>query len=260
MPAAASKSILVVSGLGNATGTGAAVARLFAQELGYRVALVSRPRQEVEELRNEIRRQGSEAEVVSVEKYDYKEMLGVFERVKQLWPDGRVKAAVWNTAQWSNIPFLDITEHDISLSASTNIVAATAFSQAAVRVFTAEGSEEEKGGTLIMTGATSAWRGKEAFGAFAAGKHGLRALSQSIAREYGPHGVHVAFVVIDGTIITKRTLKLFGAREGKESNWLHDEKQRLSPESIARAYLYLHLQSPDAWTLEMDLRPAKEKF
>lgn len=66
--------------------------------------------------------------------------------------------------------------------------------------------------------------------------------------------------VIDGTIITKRTLKLFGARKGKESNWLHDEKQRLSPESIARAYLYLHLQSLDAWTLEMDLRPAKEKF
>ena len=50
-------------------------------------------------------------------------------------------------------------------------------------------------GTLIMTGATSAWRGKEGFGAFAAGKHGLRALSQSVAREFGPRGVHMAFVV-----------------------------------------------------------------
>lgn len=73
---------------------------------------------------------------------------------------------------------MDITEHDISLSVTTNIVAATAFSQAAVKAFTAAGSEEEKGGSLIMTGATSAWRGSKAFGAFAAGKHGLRALSQ----------------------------------------------------------------------------------
>lgn len=97
---------------------------------------------------------------------------------------------------------------------------------------------------------------------------------KSIAREYGPQGVHVAFVVseflsiwsfgprltilgfliqvIDGIIITKRTLALFGDK--KETGWLHDEKQRLSPESIAKCYMYLHLQTPDCWTLEMDLR------
>jgi len=73
---------------------------------------------------------------------------------------------------------MNITQHNINLSVNTNIVAATAFSQAAVKAFTAPGNEEDKGGSLIMTGATSAWRGKEAFGAFAAGKHGLRALSQ----------------------------------------------------------------------------------
>jgi len=66
--------------------------------------------------------------------------------------------------------------------------------------------------------------------------------------------------VIDGTILTTRTQKVFGNREGKEVNWLNDEKQRLSPESIAKCYLYLHQQGPDAWTLEMDLRPAKEHF
>ncbi|BGP48893.1 hypothetical protein JCM10450v2_004772 [Rhodotorula kratochvilovae] len=255
-----SKFIVAVSGLGSATGTGAAVARLFSSALGYRVALISRARKEVDALRDEINKAGGTAEVFSVDKYEYQDVEAVFAKIAQTWPDGRLKTAVWNTAQWSNIPFLDITERDIALSASTNIVAATAFSQAAVRAFTADGNEEEKGGTLIMTGATSAWRGKEAFGAFAAGKHGLRALSQSIAREYGPQGVHVSFVVIDGTIITKRTLQMFGGRAGKEVNWLRDEKQRLSPESIARAYLYLHQQTPDAWTLEMDLRPAKEKF
>lgn len=127
-----------------------------------------------------------------------------------------------------------------------------------------------------MTGATSAWRGAHSFGAFAAGKHGLRAISQSIAREYGPQGVHVAFIVrplllfrssqqltidaqvIDGTIITKRTLALFGDRNG--AGWLEDERQALRPESIAKTYLWLHEQTPDCWTLELDLRPSKEKF
>lgn len=60
--------------------------------------------------------------------------------------------------------------------------------------------------------------------------------------------------IVDGTILTTRTEKNFGARADKAANWLHDEKQRLSPESIARTYLYLHRQTPDAWTLELDLR------
>ncbi|GAA6043608.1 hypothetical protein JCM8097_008285 [Rhodosporidiobolus ruineniae] len=257
-----SRHILIVSGLGNATGTGAAVARLFASQLNYRVALVSRPRREVDDLASEINGTGKgEAKVFSVEEYSPDHLRRVFKDVQAAWPDGRLKAAVWNTAQWSNIPFLDISDKDIRLSTELNIVAATAFSQEAVRAFTAQGKEDgDEGGTLIFTGATSAWRGKEGFGAFAAGKHGLRALSQSIAREYGPQGVHVSFVVIDGTILTTRTASLFAKRPGKEANWLKDEKQRLSPESIAKCYLYLHEQTPDAWTLELDLRPAAEKF
>ncbi|GAA5936468.1 uncharacterized protein JCM15063_001895 [Sporobolomyces koalae] len=251
--------IVVVSGLGNATGTGAAVARLFGSE-GFRVALVSRPRREVDALKAEINQSGGEAEVFGVSEYSYQAITEVFEKIRQNWRDGRIKCAVWNTAQWSNIPFLDIKEKDIETSTRINIVSATSFAQAAIGAFLAEGTDEEQGGSIIMTGATSAWRGKEAFGAFAAGKHGLRALSQSIAREYGPQGVHVAFVVIDGTILTTRTEANFGSRPDREPNWLRDEKQRLSPESIARTYLYLHRQTPDAWTLEMDLRPAKEHF
>ncbi|BGP25261.1 short-chain dehydrogenase/reductase SDR [Rhodotorula toruloides] len=257
-----SNHILAVSGLGNVVGTGGAVARLFARELGYRVALISRPRQEVHDLKDEIAKGGGVAEVFSVEEYSYQSMEGVFEEIKQRWPDGRLKCAVWNTSQWSRIPFLDITEKDITASATINVISATAFSQAAVRAFTSPspGSEADQGGTLIMTGATSATRGHLHFGAFAAGKHGLRALSQSIAREYGPQGVHVAFVIIDVTILTRITARMFSSVEGKDPNWMQDERQRLSPESIARAYLYLHQQTPDAWTLEMDLRPAKEKF
>ncbi|GAA5872956.1 hypothetical protein JCM8547_003274 [Rhodosporidiobolus lusitaniae] len=251
-----SRGILAVSGLGNASGTGAAVARLFASE-GFLVALISRPRGEVDQLANEINsHQDGAAKVFSVDEYNHGNIKRVFKEIGEAWPDERLKVAVWNTAQWSNIPFLEITEQDIRTSTETNIVAATAFSQEAVRAFLAS----DEGGTIIYTGATSAWRGKEGFAAFAAGKHGLRALCQSLAREFGTQGVHAVFAVIDGTILTKRTAALFGEREGKEANWMQDEKQRLSPESIARLYLYLHQQTPDAWTHEIDLRPAKEKF
>ncbi|KAL8293770.1 hypothetical protein RQP46_000471 [Phenoliferia psychrophenolica] len=199
-----SNSICVVSGLGNASGT-AATARLFAVTLGYRVALVSRPRKDVEDLKKEIIASGGVAEIFS-----------------------------------SNIPFMEIKESDIKLSVQLNMAG------------------EEVGGTLIMTGATSAWRGQHSFGAFAAGKHGLRAISQSIAREYGPQGVHVAFVVIDGTILTKRTAIMFGAR--KEEGWLQDPRRALTGDMIAKTYQFLHEQPPGAWTLEMDLRPSQEKF
>ncbi|ORY63813.1 hypothetical protein BCR35DRAFT_308780 [Leucosporidium creatinivorum] len=256
-----SKAIIVVSGLGNGVGVGAEVAKLFSKELGYRVALVSRPRKDVEDLAAGIKSEGGEAEVFSLQEYTHQEIKSVFDRMKAFWPDGRLKTAVWNTGQWSNIPFLDIAENDIKLSVQINVVAATAFSQEAVRMFTAPATgegDEGAGGTLLVTGATSAWRGSHSFGAFAAGKHGLRAISQSIAREYGPQGVHVAFIVIDGTVLTKRTEALFGEKKGK--GWLHDEGQALSPRSIAKTYLFLHQQSRDCWTLELDLRPAKEKF
>jgi len=105
MPPSA-KFILAVSGLGNATGTGAAVARLFSQQLGYRIALISRPRKDVDDLRDEIKKAGGVVEVFGVETYDYKSMQDVLERVQQTWPDGRLKCAVWNTAQWCVAPFL----------------------------------------------------------------------------------------------------------------------------------------------------------
>jgi len=255
-----STQVLVVSGLGNCVGTGAAVARLFAARHDFRVALLSRPRREVDELKAEINRgPAGKAEVFSFANYDHSSIAEVFAKIKETWPEGRIKCCVWNTGQWSNIPFMEIKEKDIKLSVQVNIVAATAFAQEAVAAFTAPAREgETEGGTLIMTGATSAWRGSAGFGAFAAGKHGLRALSQSIAREYGPKGVHVAFVVIDGTIRTKKTLALFGDKKG--AGWLHDDEQALVPLSIAKCYEYLHFQDRSSWTLEMDLRPAKEHF
>lgn len=177
------------------------------------------------------------------------------------------QTCILNFSQWSMKPFLDIDRALIETSSRINIVSSTAFCQCAVTAFM-EGQAENPsawsttdgpGGTLIVTGATSAWRGSLNFGAFASGKGGLRNLTQSISREYGPKGVHVAFVVVDGTILTKRTNIMFGSNAKRGgAGWMQDTWQRLSPDSVANCYWYLQEQTPDAWSLEMDLRPAKE--
>ena len=106
-------------------------------------------------------------------------------------------------------------------------------------------------GTIILTGATAGLRGGANFSAFASAKFALRGLAQSLAREYGPKGVHVAHVVLDGLIDEPQTDQRFGSRV-HPGGWIRS--------AIAQAYLDLSTQHPSAWTQEMDLRPFSERF
>jgi NAD(P)-dependent dehydrogenase (short-subunit alcohol dehydrogenase family) len=110
-------------------------------------------------------------------------------------------------------------------------------------------------GTIIFTGATASIRGSAGFSAFAGAKHALRALAQSLAREVGPQGIHVAHVVIDGAIDTQFIAENFPQRYA-----LKDKDGILNPEHIAQAYWQLHQQPRSAWTHEMDLRPWMETW
>jgi NAD(P)-dependent dehydrogenase (short-subunit alcohol dehydrogenase family) len=103
----------------------------------------------------------------------------------------------------------------------------------------------------LLTGATASLRGSTRFSALAVGKFGLRALAQSMAREFGPQGIHVAHVIIDGQINTPRMREMSPERE---------DHTLLSPDSIAETYWQLHSQDRTAWTLELDLRPSVENF
>ena len=105
-------------------------------------------------------------------------------------------------------------------------------------------------GTIILTGATAGLRGGVNFSAFASAKFALRGFAQSLAREYGPKGVHVAHVVLDGLIDESQTDQRFGS----------SPSGRMEPHAIAQAYLGLSAQHPSAWTHEMDLRPYSERF
>ena len=109
--------------------------------------------------------------------------------------------------------------------------------------------------TIIFTGATAGLRGSAGFAAFAGAKHALRALAQSMARELGPQGVHVAHVVVDGAIDTEFIRTSFPDRYA-----LKDQDGILNPEHIAENYWHLHAQPRDAWTFELDLRPYMERW
>ena len=105
--------------------------------------------------------------------------------------------------------------------------------------------------TLIFTGATASVKANAQLGAFAAAKWGLRALSQSLAKEYSPEGVHVAHAIIDGVIDIP-----------KSQDFLKDMDMnaRLGPDDIAESYWYLHTQSRRGFTQEIDIRPMLEKW
>lgn len=106
-------------------------------------------------------------------------------------------------------------------------------------------------GTILLTGATAALRGAARFSAFASAKFALRGLSQSLAREYAGTGIHVAHIVLDGLIDEPQSDNRFGPA---------DAGDRMDPEAIADTYLALASQPATAWTQEIDLRPAAERF
>ena len=110
-------------------------------------------------------------------------------------------------------------------------------------------------GTILFTGATASVRGGVGFSAFAAAKSALRAVAQSMARELGPDGIHVAHVIVDGSIdgvFSRENIPDLDARLERD--------EILKPDDIARNYIWLHHQPRSAWTHEIDLRPWKESW
>ncbi len=115
-----------------------------------------------------------------------------------------------------------------------------------------------KKGAIFFTGATASIRGSSGYSAFASGKFGLRALSQSMARELGPENIHVAHLIIDAAVDTKFVRQLF-LNKGTDPDTL-PEDTLMKPASIAETYWNLFHQTKDGWTHEIDLRPFGEQW
>ncbi|MBA2690998.1 MAG: SDR family NAD(P)-dependent oxidoreductase [Rubrobacter sp.] len=229
--------------LGVGPGLGAAVARRFARE-GFRIALMARREESMEGARREIESDGGKALSIPTDATDPASVENAFERAKSEIGDPEV--FVYNAGAFETGGILDLSPEKFDECFRANCAGAF---YAAREVLPAMA---EKGrGTIILTGATAALRGSARFSALAVGKFGLRALSQSMAREFGPRGIHVAHTVIDGQIDTERVRGMSPDR---------DPSTMLSPDAIADEYWKLHTQDPTTWTLELDLRSAVESF
>ncbi|CAA7264475.1 unnamed protein product [Cyclocybe aegerita] len=253
MASLAAKRVLVVAGIGNGTGTGASTARLFAKN-GYNVAIIARGDRFVQGLANEINSSGGEAAPFMVPSYSHDHLTAAWASIHKRFPkpEYTVRAAVFNVAYGVLRPFLDTTPQEVQESLDTNVAAAFSFARGAILAFKDSDIEETNGarGTLIFTGSTRSIRGNVTTSAYAAGKWGSRALSQSLAKEFGPQYIHVAHSIIDG----------YRQREHRSAEWTDNEDVRLRPESIASSYLYLVNQDRSAWTWELVLRPAHGKL
>jgi len=244
------KGIFVVAGVGSGGGTGLATAKLFAKS-GYSVALIARSQERLDKIASDLKTEGIDAAGFAVANYNQAELQNAFAGIKSHWPNEDVRVALWNAASGTWKPFLELTEEEILDSLNNNILGAFAFSRAAILSFKdLPPNEHGARGALIHTGATASIRGNKTTASFAAGKHGLRALSQSLAKEFGKQDIHVAHAIIDGAIDS--------VREGRGPR--PADLPTLSPNGIAKAYLYLAEQDKDSWTWELDLRPSKENW
>ena len=233
----------VAAVLGVGPGLGTAIAARFARE-GYAVALMARSKESVSAAREAVEGAGAEGLAVATDATDASSVARAFDEVRGTLGDPEV--FVYNAGAFRMGGILDLTPEDFDACWGANCAGAFYAAQQVLPAMVDRG-----GGTIILTGATAALRGSARFSALAVGKFGLRALAQSMAREFGPQGIHVAHTVIDGQINTARVRERDADRE---------DHTMLSPDAIAEAYWQLHLQDPTAWTLELDLRPAVETF
>ncbi|KAJ7653382.1 hypothetical protein B0H17DRAFT_1214733 [Mycena rosella] len=255
--------VVVVAGIGNGSGTGGAVARLFAKE-GYTVALVSRGAESLDVLARSIHASGGKARRglpnSRIRPRGAHSRLHCHPRAL-LRPEYAVTAAIFNAGHAVWKPFLQVTPEDVRESNKVNIEGSFAFARAAILAFQTNELVPKTGkkGTLVFTGATASLRGNLITSAFASGKFAVRALSQSLAKEFGKENIHVAHAIIDGGIATGNDR---GDRNSPPSGPVENPTPnlKLSPESIAASYLYLVNQERSAWTWELDLRPAHEKW
>ena len=234
--------VVLVIGAGNATG--GAIARRFARE-GYRAVVTRRARHldQLEALAARIRDDGGEAHAFGVDAREEDEMVPFVERVER--EIGPIAVAVYNIGANVRFPVVETTTRVFRKVWEMACYGGFLLGREAARHMVPRGR-----GTILFTGATASVRGGDGYSAFAAGKHGLRAVAQSMARELGPKNVHVAHIVIDGAIDTEFISDMFPERYA-----LRDRGGILDPEAIAENYWNLHLQPRNAWTHELDLRP-----
>ncbi len=246
--------VCLVIGAGDATG--GAVAKRFARE-GYTVCATRRSLDKLAPLLTEIRAAGGVAHGFGSDARKEDEVIALVQEIEA--SIGPIEVMVFNIGANSPNSILTETARRYTKMWEMACLAGFLTGREVAKRMVARPESATQGrshkGTIIFTGATASLRGSANFAGFSGGKMALRALAQSMARELGPMGVHVAHTIIDGAIDTEFIRTQFPQRYA-----LKDEGGILNPDHIADAYWMLHLQPRDAWTHELDLRPYMENF
>lgn len=235
----------IVVGVGSSAGLGASVARRFARE-GLIVGVFGRTTERLEKVRSEIEAAGGRAVVLTGDATSPQDMERAFAAMAT---SGPLKVAVFNAGGNRPRAFLETDPAFFEEMWRVCCFAGHLFALEAAKLML------PGGGTILFTGASASLRGRAGFVAFAAAKAGLRAVAQSMARAFGPQGLHVAHIVIDGGIDGERIHRALPQLKAERG-----EDGLLGLEAIAESYWQLHVQHRSAWSHEIDLRPFREPF
>jgi NAD(P)-dependent dehydrogenase (short-subunit alcohol dehydrogenase family) len=240
----AKDKVCVVIGAGDATG--GAIARRFARE-GYTAVVTRRHADKLADLAGQIVKEGGKVHPFGSDARDEAQVAELFSKIES--EIGEIEVFVFNIG--GNVRF-DI--RDTTPRVYRKVWEMTAFAGFLTAREAAKAMAPRGAGTMLFTGATASVRGGRGFSAFAGGKHAVRALAQSMARELGPQNIHVAHVIVDGAIDTEWIKSNFPERYNAGPDSV------LNPNHIAEVYWQLHRQPRSAWTFEMDIRPWKEAW
>jgi len=238
----------VVVGVGSEQGLGAALSRRFARE-GYRVIVSGRTEAKLAKTVRTIVEGGGEAEPVRADATIESDVVALFDRADASSAGG-LELVVFNAGNNARHDFRTMPGEFFEQTWRVATFGGFLVGREAARRLVPRGK-----GTVIFTGATASLRGRPPFTAFASAKAGLRSLAQSMAREFGPLGIHVGHVVIDGGIDGEKLSTAAPQRKVERG-----VDGLLNIDAIAEAYWHLHRQRASAWTHELDLRPFKEPF
>jgi NAD(P)-dependent dehydrogenase (short-subunit alcohol dehydrogenase family) len=244
------KPTALVVGVGAERGLGAALCRRFATG-GYHVLVAGRTPAKIEQVARTIAENGGSAEALRIDATDEASITRAFDRATSPG-EGRepVDLVVSNAGNNQKIDFREVTAAQFEDFWRVGCFSGFLVGREAARRLVPLGR-----GTIIFTGASASIRGKPGFAHFSAAKAGLRMISQSMAREYGPLGLHVAHVVVDGGINGERLRSRYPGLVDERG-----EDGLLGIEALAETYWHIHKQPRSAWTQEVDLRPYKEAF
>jgi NAD(P)-dependent dehydrogenase (short-subunit alcohol dehydrogenase family) len=228
---------LLISGV--AEGLGADIAETFAQA-GHDVIGISRSNRSTEHLTHRVEQAGGRYKHIACDITQATDTTAAIAPYAE-----RIDVLIHNAHALTIKPFEQTTADEFEHAWRVACLGAVIAAQSVIPHMAAR-----RQGAIILTGATAGLRGGGNFSAFASAKFALRGFGQSLAREFGPKGIHVAHVVLDGLIDEPQTDLRFGSAPSG----------RMNASAIAKAYLDLATQHPSAWTHEMDLRPFSERF